>query len=442
MLFRRPVRVLSRPISVRPAIRRVIETLLISGLMLFINVATGVISARALGPSGRGELTSITLFLTVTTYCLTFGLPTSVIYTLKRQPNESPRIVGAAFIISFLLGSLATLLGILLIPFWLDYPHHNVRAAQILMGFSPLSMLAIVCSAVVQAKEQFYILNGIRFMVPFVTLIGLSAIDTVGIMTPLTAALAYILPVFIAIGWPLYWIKNNCRPQFNEISKFCSEVLQYGVRSFIIDLASTFYKYLDQLILIAWLSPASVGLYVVARSMAQPLYEFGVAVILVLFPKASGYTRQRAIDITGLAARVNLPIMVVAGLALEVIAPLLLGGLFGPAFLPAVQPFRFLVIAVILTVTADTLAQAFMATGKPGTVSALRGAELAVLITSLIILARRNGIEGAAVAILVSATFRLAAMYICFPLILSQKGPRMYLNASDVRQLVSRDVGS
>ena len=113
--------------------------------------------------------------------------------------------------------------------------------------------------------------------------------------------------------------------------------------------------------------------------MARPLNELGSAITLVLFPKASGIGPEEAIAVSGLAARLGLFAMAAVGAVLIVIAPILLGLCFGAEFVAAVAVFRWIVLAVILSATGDILAQAFTATGRPGTISILRCIEIAIL---------------------------------------------------------------
>ena len=63
--------------------------------------------------------------------------------------------------------------------------------------------------------------------------------------------------------------------------------------------------YIDRILLVYLIAPSSVGLYVVAVNMAQPMKEIGWSIALVLFPKASGYERDQAIDVSGLATRAD-----------------------------------------------------------------------------------------------------------------------------------------
>jgi enterobacterial common antigen flippase len=80
---------LERALGIRPAVMRVIETIANSVLVVLVNICTGVITARLLGPEGRGELASILLGLQVASLLAIVGLPTSSIYHIKKR-NTGP----------------------------------------------------------------------------------------------------------------------------------------------------------------------------------------------------------------------------------------------------------------------------------------------------------------------------------------------------------------
>jgi O-antigen/teichoic acid export membrane protein len=214
-------------------------------------------------------------------------------------------------------------------------------------------------------------------------------------------------------------------------------LLRYSARSLAVDMANTVSLYIDRMVLVYLLAPSAVGLYVVAVSMAQPLKEIGWSIALVLFPKASEYGREQAIDVSGLAARVGLLVMIAAGMPLVLIAPMFLATLFGTEFLPAAPVFRLMVIATIVGGTADITSQAFLATGKPGIVSILRSAELLMLLALLIYVVPEFGLMGAAWAIFATVCARFLSIMICYPFVLGKPPPRLYLSRSDIRRLRS-----
>lgn len=436
MLFLSSARRLERTLGIRPAAMRVVETIASAVLIVVVNIATGVITARLLGPVGRGELASILLGLQVVSMLAIVGLPTSAIYHIKKHPEHKSPIVGGSFALASALGLFSSVVGWMIIPHWLsDYPPTIVMAAQLTVLLAPLLSVYQVATPILRALDGFAVFNACRLLPPLLTLIALTFFALSGIRSPIAVSLTYCLPIAATLLWPLVWIWRDCRPELRGSGKQIALLLRFSARSLAIDLANTLTQYLDRILLVYLLAPSAVGLYVVAVSMAQPLKEIGWAIALVLFPKASGFQRKEAIEVSGLAARSGLLVMIAAGMPLVLIAPMLLGVFFGDAFLPAAPLFRLLVLAAILSSTAEIGAQAFMATGKPGIVSILRASEVAVLLALLLYFVPVSGVMGAAWSILAVACIRFVGTFACYPLILGKAPPRPYLNLSDIRRL-------
>jgi O-antigen/teichoic acid export membrane protein len=427
---------LQRVRGVRPAALRVLETIASSLLVILLNLLTGVVSARLLGPVGRGELASILLGLQIAGQLAVVGLPAAAIYCLRQYPNQKSEIVGAVFILATLSGITGALIFQTLIPGWLtDYQTPIIYAAQMAVLLAPFWAVLQVATPVLRARDEFFIFNGVRILPPTLTLLCLSALAILDIQSPIAVAAPYSLSNCIFVFWPLWWIWRDCKPRVAGSGPQIRRMLRYGARSLAIDIANTIGRFLDRILLVYLLIPSAVGLYVVATSMAQPVKEIGLAIALVLFPKASGYGEEEAIALTGLATRVGMLATIAVAIPLVVVAPMFLSFLFGEDFLPAVPVFRLILIATVLNSTAEIAEQAFMATGRPGVVSTLRCSELAILVIMLLYLIPKLGLIGAAWGMLIVAFVRLAGTWACYPLVLGAMPPRLYLNRNDFQRI-------
>jgi O-antigen/teichoic acid export membrane protein len=436
MIFSSFTQKVERRLNIRPAAMRVVETIANSVLIVIINICTGIISARLLGPTGRGELASILLGLQLVSLLSIVGLPTSSIFHLKKMPEHRSEIVGGTLFLAALLGLFAGAMGWVIVPHWLEgYSPPIVTAAQLTILLTPLFSLYQVATPVLRARDGFAIFNAVRLLPPVLTLLSLVLVALSDVRSPIMISLAYTLSYCAVLGWPLLWIWRDCQPRLRGSGKSIGLLLRYSARSLAVDIANTLSLYIDRIVLVYLLAPSAVGLYVVAVSMAQPLKEIGWSIALVLFPKASEYGREQAIDVSGLAARAGLSVMIAAGMPFVIIAPLFLSALFGEEFLPAAPVFRLMVIATILGGTADIISQAFLATGKPGIVSILRSLELLMLFALLIYVVPHFGLMGAAWAILATACVRFLSILVCYPFVLKKSPPRLYLSRSDIRRL-------
>jgi len=421
----------------RSSLAAVLQTLLANVLILGINLVTGVITARVLSVTGRGELAAIILWPQFLAFALTLGLPSALLYNLKRYPERAPLVFSSALILGMGMSFLATLVGILLIPHWLDeYPPEVVRFAQWNMLFAPLVMLNLLFASALQAREEFAFYNTARYLPPLLTLLALGLLTLLQDLTPFSAALSYGLSSVPIFFWMLARLWRYYRPVWRGLSSLLKRHLSYGLRSYGIDLSGTLARQLDQALVVGLLSPAMMGLYVVALSSARILEVFPTAMVMVLFPKASGRPVEEILVLTGRATRVGTAMILVAAVGLSLLGPWILSLLYGQEYQGAVTVFRLLVFEVMLGGTAFVLAQAFMAMGRPGILALLQGVGLGLAVLLLLVLVPRYGLEGAGIALLISTAARLGLVIVSFPLILKVPVPTPWPTKADFTTLL------
>ena len=407
----------------RRGLQAVLHTLAANLLIQGINVGTGVLTARVLLAQGRGELAAIILWPQFLAYLLTLGTPVSLVYQIKRHPEMQGALTAAALLVGLVMGLAATLVGVIGIPIWLhQYPAADVRQAQVLMALAPISLVSVILLAASQAREAFAIYNFVRYLPPMLILLALALLAVGGRLTVATAAWSYMLAGLPVFAWNLWWVWRHLRPTLNGARDALHGLVQYGLRAWGSDLLGMIGGQLDRLLVVGLLAPADMGLYVVAQSLARLLSFVPNAVVPVLLPKAAGRTAQHALRTVRRAAVVTL----VGTLAVAV--PLLAGGgvllrvVYGREFAEATAVFRLLVLEAVLSGVASVLSQAFLALGRPGTVTLLQGLALATVAPLLLVLVPWLGLIGAGAALLVSMTIRLLVVALLYVRLAQQHG--------------------
>lgn len=421
----------------RRSVRATLSTTAVNLLVLCLNLSTGLLTARLLGPEGRGELAAMVLWPQFLASLLTLGLPQATTFNLVRHPSDQGGIVAMALLLSMVLGAVTIVLGVLVIPVWTTtYDAQVISFAQATMFFAPIILLMWLVNACLQAHGLFAQLNRNLCLQPALTLAGLAALAMADRVTPLTAAMATVLaplPVFAA---NIAWVWRHQRPTVVEPGQNAARLLRYGLRSAGIQLLGALSQQFDRIFVLGALSPAAMGLYMVARNAAQPTRVFSSALNTVLFPKASALSTSQALELTALSARVGVAAAVIIALPLCLLGPLLIGLLYGREFADSVLPFQLLVIEGALTAITSTLAQSFMTVGRPGMVTLFQLTSFIVGVVLLLLLVPAHGILGAATALLIGAITRLVVTSISFPIILRVAAPRLWLTGSDLALLL------
>ncbi len=426
---------LKRAAKLRGGVAAVAQTLFANVFILGINFGTGVITARLLGPNGRGEQAAIILWPQALAFATTLGLPSALLYNLRRHPERASQLFSAALLIGTLMGGIATVIGVLFIPRWLTaYPTEVVHFAQLAMFIAPLMVLSLTFNSVLQAREEFTLYNAVRYLNPFATLLILVSLALIHDFTPFNSALAYLLPAVPIFLWLLIRLSRLYRPTWRDLGSAAKHLISYGVRSPGVGQVAL---YLDRMIVVGLLTPASMGLYTVALSLAQMLRVFQDAAVSVLFPKASGRSVEEAASLAGRAARGSVTMTAIAAVGLGIFSPWALGIVYGREFLDAIPVYRLLLFVMVLSSLSYVLHQTFMAVGRPGlvTIPQILGLGLSVLL--LLVLVPRYGLEGVGLALLISATMRLVIVLASFPLILKVRVPRLLLTSADLAAIVA-----
>ena len=406
-------------------------------LLVLLNATTGIISARALHPAGRGELAALGLWPSFLGAMITLGLPTALIYHTRKDTESGGELLAAAMPVTMFLSLMGALAGVLFMPFSLkQYPHEVVFMAQIFMVTTPIVAVLAITRAACEARGDFFASSASLAINPLISIVVLVGVQVTVGLTPVSAAWAYAsggLPTCI-------WLMIRLGvPRLKRATSWVASVrrlISYGLRSYGVDICGTLSLYADQALVIRLLDPTSMGTYVVALSLSRMLNLIHVAVASVLFPKAVALAPADLIATTGRAARTSTSFTLLAGTALAFLGPLALSLLYGREYRGAAVILNLLIAEVVITGCTLVLTQAFMALDRPGVVTILQSSGLVFSIPLLIILVPRFGVIGASCALLTSSVVRLLLTLISFPLILKLRPPSLLPSAHDLSLLV------
>jgi O-antigen/teichoic acid export membrane protein len=422
--------------------RAVAQSIASKALILGLQAATGILTARELRPWGRGELAAMILWPLLVASVTTLGVPSSLIYFLRHRPEERDHLITNGFLMAGFLGVVAALASTAVLPLCLhQYSSSIVHAAEWFLITVPICSLTLAGRAVLEASHDFSASNAIQILTPFATLIGLVIFLALHQFTPFTAAVAYI-----AASIPTFWLMA-CRVRRVRVRAarpgmpVAKRILGYGIRSYGIDVLGTLALYVDQVLVIGLLSPAAMGSYVVVLSLSRMLNLFQNSVVMVLFPKAAGRPVEEVVMMTGDSVRISGLVTALCGVLVCLAGPTLLRFLYGSDYVAAAGVLRILVAECVLSGATFVLAQAFMALDRPGVVTVLQAIGLSLSIPLIILLIPRYGIYGAAISLLISTSARLIFVFVAFRVFLKTKPPSLLPAASDIRLLWSGVMG-
>ncbi len=253
-------------------------------------------------------------------------------------------------------------------------------------------------------------------------------------LTPVSAAATYALAGFPALAWVLVSLIRRYRPTLRGARDVWRRLLQYGGRSYGVDLCSVLAIYLDQAMVVGLLSAASMGIYAVALNLSRVIGAVHGSVAMMVFPRVVGLAPEAMSRAVARSARMGTIVGCVMGVAVLVSGPALLQWLYGPAYRPASQILQILVCQVIVAGLVHVLLQGFLAAGRPGVATTIQLTGLACGVPLFLVLVPRFGVSGAAVALLLSSTLRLILTIASYRAVLGVATPRVWIDGSDLAE--------
>lgn len=398
--FRRAGELLRRR-SIR---ERLLAPVAFDGLILTLNMVTGVIVARALGPSGRGELAIVLMLAQMGAWLFSLGATEGVAYRLSRHPEDGGHLLGSWLTLAVPLSLIAVGVGELLVPILFAAQTDNaIHLAQIYLAVISLLVIQSILNGILLGDQDFRVYLVVRLVTPLLLAISyvvLWATDDLSvefalIVNATAAAAAVVVAAVRALS--RHGLESPDLPLLRRS-------LWYGLRAHGGSIASLVNTRLDIIIIPAFLSAASVGLYSVATNVTSIIATLTGTVALLAMPVAA---RQQ----TGSARMIvrtlhaTLAIGLVIAIPLELLANFALPLIYGSDFGAAATTLRILLPGSVLDAGAVVLWSGLLAANRPFLSSAAAGPAAALTVVGLVLFLESGGITTA--AIVTSVAFSL-----------------------------------
>ena len=190
--------------------------------------------------------------------------------------------------------------------------------------------------------------------------------------------------------------------------KLLRKTLWYGLRAHAGSTAGLVNNRLDLLIIPAFLSATSVGLYSVATNVSSIITVLTGTIAIMVLPVAA--RRQGSARPVILTLQATMGIALAIAIPLAVVAPLALRLVYGQDFEAAALPLRILLAGAVLQAGVMVLWSGLLAANRPLLASAAIGPAALLTVGGLIVFLPRGGITAAAIITSVVYLAEFAAM--------------------------------
>jgi O-antigen/teichoic acid export membrane protein len=354
----------------------VFRTTLSNAMILAANATTGVVSARALGPTGRGQVAIVVLWTALVQILGNLGVPSACSYYIARWPNRQAAIALWVLRISLVQCCVMTFVsGVLL--WWL---HIRLRIPVLLtyefIIWAAASSLTLYGACHAQGVASFARFNFLRTAPSMATAILMVCLTLIGRLTSAEAGATYLLPTLITSIVAVFWLWTAAKsPLESPLAKHERKAMwSYSLRSVASFSGLALNRNADQIILGLLVPVGALGIYTVASAASSPLPALVASLGMVGLPKVAALTGKEKSNATWKIARRGTYFLAVASPLLAVTLPWAIPFVYGPQYASAVLPAEILLLGTVFAALATVIDDLLRAHGHPGFVSVTQGA--------------------------------------------------------------------
>jgi O-antigen/teichoic acid export membrane protein len=388
-------------------------TVMGQGLVLGLGILTGILSARILGPVGRGEYVAVCAWPMGISTLISLGISQALTFNVGRRTFSISEMTTAALTLAVIQGALTIAVGFVILPRVLDKYSPTVQHLGIVfLLLTPAVVLGMYASNVFQGVQDLSRFNIIRVLPPFVYLAGLFAIHFAHLKSLQGVIFSQLAGYAITVVVGSWLIRKCFRPRWQWNKSAIPSLVSFGFRTHATSLANYFNQRIDQLILSVIIPPRELGFYAVAVTLSTSVTVFSVAAGIVTFSHGSSQQSDDAKATIGRSFRAALIMLLVACSALYAVAPFLIRRIFGPAFEGSIVACRILLPGALMIGLNQVLYNGSSALGWPGLPSCAEGLSMAITAVGLYVLVPRYGYIGAAIVSSIAYTVSFLVMLV------------------------------
>ena len=368
-------------------------------IALAVGAVSAIVTARVLGPEGKGVLAALTFLAGVVAQGSSLALGEAAVVFVGSSRAEFSEAVRASVALALALAAAGTLLFLAIGGLYFAGELTPLGPAMLLAAAAvPLGVTWNIVTHLLNARHRV-VASSVAFIVTScaaaaATVLLVAVLDggvLGGLLAPVIASTIGLALVFAMLRRDV----ETFRPRWDRA--YVGPAVRYGATLQAGYLATMLSNRIDLLFVYRLADEAAAGHYSVALTVGTLAVLPAFAVSYATFPRiAAGRSAE---DAAGFA-RVGVAGCVLLAIPLAALTPLIVPTLFGEDFAPAVGPTMILVGAGVVWGAQWLLCRAQAALARPSLLLASFGASLLVMAILDVLLIPVLGLEGAALAAL------------------------------------------
>ncbi len=191
---------------------------------------SGILSARLLGSTGRGELAAIQTLPTILAWIAMLGVPDALVYYSASQPEKSGRMLTTSMLMGLIFCVPFSVLGFFLIPIVLSAQSEQViHSAQQYLWLLPIIATTGMLVNPLRGRNDFSAWNLLRTFPTLLWMVLLIAMLFTSKMSVYSLTESYLIGMgllFIPTG---YIVMKRIKGSFTPSSEYVKPIINYGL---------------------------------------------------------------------------------------------------------------------------------------------------------------------------------------------------------------------
>jgi O-antigen/teichoic acid export membrane protein len=340
---------------------------------------TSPILARALGPSGRGQIAAIGAIVVMAPWITELGMTAYLAREHARRTYPLGRLLGSTMPVIVGTSLIGVALAVPLAHAMGRGRHNVIEFVEIGLFILPAGVFLQALQGVTIADQRWGVMITAKLLNTGGAAVAIVLLAALDMLTVKSVAIIYLVASMIA-GLPFLTALRGSRPW-----RFSASITRtgtvFGVRSWLSTIANVGNAQLDQLLMAGLVTSRQLGLYALAVTMSTATNVLiGATSNALLSRVAVGDS-----ELAGRSARVALLIVAAAALAIGAASPVAIPLIFGSRFDGSIPMLIILLPASLFNVPSVVLGSALVAAGDPSSTARGQLAGLIVTVPALIV---------------------------------------------------------
>jgi O-antigen/teichoic acid export membrane protein len=408
------------------------------------NIAVAVVSllnvlvtARTLGPDGRGELALLTTIAILTASLSAFGLYEANANMGGREPELRGPLAANSLVLALALGGVAAAAVAALVAVFPAIGGGTDPALQALaLAVIPVLILQSSLITLIQSQYGFGVTNAAWLLAPLTNLALNGTLAVLGLLTVGSAVVVWIVGQLVATALLVWHAVRGLPGVPRPDRRLARDMLSFGTRTHLGRVMTMGNYRLDQWFVGAIAGQRELGLYSVAVAWAEALFYLPTALGMVQRPDLVRASPSDAGTRTAVVFRAALLLTALLAVGLVIAAPILCVGFFGEDFRGSIDDLRVLAFGAFGIVALKLLGNALIAQSKPMRANIGVAVAFAATVALDLLLIPSHGGLGAAIASTAAYTAGGVAIVIVFSRTLGRRRSELVPRGNELGPLL------